>query len=114
MSETPNHDPAGGERPAPNAAGHPDRAEATRTSGAFKALLAGVVVLTLLLVFILENTERVKVNYFGASGHLPLGVAILLAAVAGALLLGLVGAVRILQLRRRVRRGPVADRHSGR
>ena len=56
----------------------------------------------LLLVFILENTQRVDVTYFGASGHLPLGVALLLAAVAGALLVGVVGAGRILQLRRRI------------
>jgi uncharacterized integral membrane protein len=61
------------------------------------------VVLILLLVFILENTQSVKVSYFGAGGHLPLGVALLLAAVGGALLVGLVGAARVLQIRRRVR-----------
>jgi uncharacterized integral membrane protein len=58
------------------------------------------VILILLLVFILENTQRVSVSYFGASGHLPLGVALLLAAVAGALIVGIAGSARILQLRR--------------
>ena len=44
------------------------------------------VVLLLLLVFILENSQRVDIGYFGAHGHLPLGVALLLAAVLGILL----------------------------
>jgi uncharacterized integral membrane protein len=56
-------------------------------------------VLLLLLIFILENTERVKVSYFGATGHLALGVALLLAAVGGALLVAIVGTARISQLR---------------
>lgn len=60
--------------------------------------------LILLLVFILENTESVKISYFGATGHISLGVALLLAAVGGALLVGLVGMARMLQLRRRIRR----------
>jgi len=89
--------------PAPQpAAERPPRR--TRTSVAFNALLASLVVLILLLVFILENTQRVKISYFGATGHLPLGVAILLAAVAGGLLVALVGAGRILQLRRDTKR----------
>jgi putative membrane protein len=66
------------------------------------ALLCGLIVLVLLLVFILENTRRIPVTFFGATGHLPLGVALLLAAVAGALILGIAGTVRIAQLRRRI------------
>jgi len=77
----------------------------TRTSGAYKSLLGGAVVLALLLIFILENTKSVKISYLGTSEHMALGVALLLAAVAGALLVGVVGSVRILQLRRRVKRG---------
>src|ERR1051325_11158936 len=72
----------------------------TRTSAAFKALLLALIVLILLLVFILENTQWVKVSYFGATGHLPLGVALLLAAVGGAIITGAVGGARIVQLRR--------------
>jgi uncharacterized integral membrane protein len=76
----------------------------TRTGTAFKTLIAGAIVLILLLVFILENTESVKIAYFGAGFHLPLGVALLLAAIGGALLAGILGTARILQLRRHVRR----------
>jgi uncharacterized integral membrane protein len=61
------------------------------------------VVLLLLLVFILENGQRADVGYFGAHGHLPLGVALLLAAVAGALLVIIPGTARMMQLRRRHR-----------
>jgi uncharacterized integral membrane protein len=78
--------------------------ERTRTRVAFNSLLAGVIVLILLLVFILENTQRVKISYFGATGHISLGVALLVAAVGGALLVGLAGAARVLQLRQRIKR----------
>jgi len=76
----------------------------TKTGIAFGTLIAGAIVTILLLVFILENTESVKISYFGAGGHLPLGVALLLAAIGGALVVGIVGAARIMQLRRHVRR----------
>jgi uncharacterized integral membrane protein len=75
----------------------------TRTARVHNGLIAGAVVLILLLVFIIENTESVKIAYFGIGFHLPLGVALLLAAIGGALLVGIVGTARIVQLRRRVR-----------
>jgi uncharacterized integral membrane protein len=75
----------------------------TRTARVHNALIAGAIVLILLLVFIIENTQSVKISYFGAGFHLPLGVALLLAAIGGALLVGIVGTARIVQLRRRVR-----------
>ena len=75
----------------------------TKTAVAHNTLIAGAIVLILLLVFIIENTESVKIAYFGLGFHLPLGVALLLAAIGGALLVGIVGAARIFQLRRRVR-----------
>jgi uncharacterized integral membrane protein len=89
------------EPPAPTPA---SEAPSTRTGTAFKSLIAGAIVLILLLVFILENTKSVKIAYFGAGFRLPLGVALLLAAIGGALLAGILGTARILQLRRHVRR----------
>src|SRR3954468_16223607 len=73
--------------PAPSDAGARDLeppAHRTRPSGAWTGVVAGAVLLLLLLIFILENTQRVKVSYLGVDGHLSLGVALLLAAVAGA------------------------------
>jgi uncharacterized integral membrane protein len=96
---------------APNPPVEPPRREEkppapprTRTSAAFKSFVGGTVVLLALLIFILENTGRVKLSYFGATGHLALGVALLLAAVAGALIVAIIGTARISQLRLYARR----------
>ena len=40
-----------------------------------------------------------SIGYFGAHGHLPLGVALLLTAVLGVLLVVIPGTARIIQLR---------------
>jgi uncharacterized integral membrane protein len=75
----------------------------TRISGYWAAVVAGLVIALVLIVFILENSARVKVSFFGAHAHLPEGVALLLSAVIGGLLTVVVGAARILQLRARAR-----------
>lgn len=80
----------------------------TRTSIAWTSVVIGVIVLIVLLVFMLENTQSVKVSFFGADGHLPLGVALLLAAVGGAVLVGIVAMARLAQLRVRARRATQA------
>lgn len=72
----------------------------TRTSGMWAAVAVALVVLLFLLIFILQNLEPVTVTYFGAGGQLPLGVALLLGAVGGALFVVVLGVARILQLRR--------------
>ena len=107
-SEAPVTKPPTAPDPIPSAATRrePAAAPTTKTGTAFSALIAGAIVLIVLLVFILENTASVKIGFFGASGHLPLGVALLLAAIGGALLTGIVGAARIVQLRRHVKRRP--------
>ncbi|MGO9820325.1 MAG: lipopolysaccharide assembly LapA domain-containing protein [Solirubrobacteraceae bacterium] len=107
-SEPPVAEPPAAPDLAPSAATRqePAAAPTTKTGTAFSALIAGAIVLIVLLVFILENTASVQISFFGASGHLPLGVALLLAAIGGALLTGIVGAARIVQLRRHVKRRP--------
>jgi uncharacterized integral membrane protein len=67
-------------------------------------VIVATIVLVFLLVFILQNLGEVTVSFLGISGNLPLGVALLFAAIVGAALVILIGAARILQLRRRVRR----------
>ena len=76
----------------------------TRTGALWVSSIAAVVVLLLLLIFILQNGSRVQINLFGANPDLPLGVALLLAAVLGALLVALIGAARVVQLRHTTRR----------
>jgi uncharacterized integral membrane protein len=80
------------------------RIRRTRMGGAWVAAAGFAVVLLLLLIFILENGKRVAVTFLGARGHLPLGVALLLAAVLGILLVVVPGTGRIIQLRLTARR----------
>jgi uncharacterized integral membrane protein len=82
----------------------PHRAQRTRASALWVSILLFTLVLLLLLVFILENSRKVDIAYFGAHTHLPLGVALLLAAVCGILLVAIPGTGRILQLRATTRR----------
>jgi uncharacterized integral membrane protein len=62
-------------------------------------LVVAAFVLLLLLIFVLQNGQQAQVSFLGAHGSLPMGVALLLAAVFGVLLVALPGTVRILQLR---------------
>ena len=104
------------ESPTPNNghARHDDSARPTparpavprsRTGGLWVAAVAFAVVLLLLLIFVLQNGVRVVVSFLGAHGELPLGVALLLAAVFGVLLVALPGTARIVQLRMLRHRG---------
>ncbi len=93
---------------APSAA-PPLKIKRTRTSGLWVTMGCFAVVLLLLLIFILQNGAKVNISYLGAHGHLPLGVALLFAAVCGVLLVVLAGAARIGQLRTVARRHRRAD-----
>ncbi|MEV4315486.1 lipopolysaccharide assembly protein LapA domain-containing protein [Actinocrispum sp. NPDC049592] len=76
----------------------------TRTGSTWVGIILFAVLLVLLLVFILQNTQSVEVSYFGVTGVVSLAVAMLLAAVAGVLLTAIAGSLRIWQLRRHLRR----------
>lgn len=95
--------PSGREAPAPQdqrpGATVAHRVARTRAGGLWVTVALSAVVLLLLLIFILENGQQVSISYFGAHGHLPLGIALLLAAVLGVLLVVVPGTGRILQLR---------------
>ena len=108
----PPTDPAAGKHPstppAGPAQGHLSRnrnalrngnADVTRAGMIWVAVSIGLVVLVLLIIFILQNQDRVSVKYFGAVGDLSLGMALFIAAVAGGILVAISGAARVLQLR---------------
>ena len=100
-------EPAAPPAAPPTAAPHPlpqHRLKRTRTGGLWVAVGFFAVILLLLLIFILQNNTDVSVSYLGMHGHLPLGVALLLAAVCGVLLVVLAGTARIAQLRATARR----------
>src|SRR3954468_8988294 len=75
------------------------KVQRTRAGRVWLTLVPALAFLVVLIVFIAENGQRVEVKFFGASGHISLAVALLAAAVSGALLVLAIGTVRILQLR---------------
>lgn len=76
----------------------------TRAGMVWVAVSVGLVLPVLLIIFILQNQDRVNVRYLGVTGELSLGMALFIAAVAGGILVAIAGAVRILQLRIQRRR----------
>ena len=103
-SPDPTTGPAAEPRRDTRGPGHESVPGRTRTGSLWVSVGAAAVVLLLLLIFILQNGTSVQVNLFGANPDLPLGVALLLAAVLGALLVVLVGAARVVQLRHTARK----------
>lgn len=98
-------DPEGVTSPRPVTDPSLDRPTRTGLSGGtWIALILGAVVLVLLLIFILQNNVPAQFAYFGWEFGLPLGVAMLFAAIAGVLITALLGSVRLFKLSRRVRR----------
>jgi uncharacterized integral membrane protein len=76
----------------------------TRISAAWVAVAIGVVLGVGLIAFIVQNTRSIEIKFFGANGHVPAAVALLAAAVIGAIVVLVVGVSRITQLRISARR----------
>lgn len=73
--------------------------ERTRLSGAWTALVIGILALVLILIFILQNLQGVEISFLIFHGHLPLAVALLFAVILGAVIVLAFGGARITQLR---------------
>ena len=76
----------------------------TRLSAAWVATAVALLLLVLLIIFILQNPARVEVHFLGLAGSVPLGMAMLMAAVVGGLAVAVAGVGRITQLRMNARR----------
>ena len=76
----------------------------TRLGGLWLVFTLGAALLVLLLVFILMNGQRVQIHIYGAHWNAPVGVALLMAAALGVLLVVVPGGGRIIQLKRAGRR----------
>jgi uncharacterized integral membrane protein len=83
--------------------------EHTRLSGAWTALVIGVIALVLILIFILQNLQSVQLSFLFFQGHLPLAVALLFAVILGAVIVLAFGGARISQLRGVARRSRRQD-----
>lgn len=77
-----------------------EKVKHTRTAAVWTGLIVGIVVLILLLVFILQNLDSVPVHFLGWQWNLPQGIALLFAAIAGAIVVAVAGVARMIQIRR--------------
>lgn len=102
-SET-DEEPA--ETPTSKAGNSPTRRapRVTRASAAWLATGVALVLLILLIVFILQNSTKVEVQFLGMSGTIPLGMALFIAAVGGGVVVAITGVARVTQLRMNARR----------
>ncbi|MEO9328767.1 LapA family protein [Gordonia aurantiaca] len=78
--------------------------EHTKTRATWFGVIIGAIILVLLLVFIVQNLESQRIELIFWEVNLPLGISLLIAAIAGALVVALIGGLRMLQLRRALRR----------
>lgn len=74
------------------------------TGGTWIALILGALILIMLLIFILQNQASADFAYLGWTFTLPLGIAMLFAAIGGMLVMGLFGSVRLIKVSHRVRK----------
>ena len=87
---------------APQAPAH--KPAHTRIRGMRTGLIASVALLIVVMIFIIQNAHAVNISFLGAHLRLSLAVALILAAIAGALAMAAAGTARITQLRRIMRR----------
>ncbi len=80
------------------------KAPQTRTGTAWGLAAVGAIGALLMLVFILQNSQETELKFLWVEGRVAVGVAMLLAAVIGALIVLCLGAGRLLQHRLAERR----------
>ncbi|MBV7294034.1 LapA family protein [Corynebacterium sp. TAE3-ERU16] len=76
----------------------------TLAGSTWVAMIVGALLLILLLIFIMQNQQAVELTLFAWTFTVPAGIGVLLAAIAGALIMALVGGVRMLELRRELKK----------
>jgi uncharacterized integral membrane protein len=100
----------GSVQPIPGEVRRPVKPTTTRASAVWTALAVGVLVLVAILIFVVQNSAKVRINFLWMHGTLGLGIALLISAILGILLTLAVGSVRMLQLRRLAKRPHVVER----
>ena len=72
----------------------------TKTAAAWWALIGGSLSLIVLLIFITQNLDEATIHFLGWHWNTPVGIAFLVAAIAGSLITVMTGTARMMQLRR--------------
>jgi uncharacterized integral membrane protein len=84
----------------------------TRIGRAWVAVGVAAVLGVALVDFIVQNTRSVRIEFFSASGQIPVAVALLGAALVGAFIVLTVGIARTTQLRIATRRGKKREKRA--
>jgi len=92
-------EPLGDGPPGPE----PTEVPLTRAGAAWVAVSAAALIAVLMIIFLVQNTHRVEVNFLWMSTSTSLALMLLIAAVGGILLTVVLGTARIVQLRRLIR-----------
>ncbi|MET3961544.1 putative integral membrane protein [Marmoricola sp. OAE513] len=80
------------------------RVKRTRAATAWASAVALALVMILFVIFVVQNSRSITIDFLWMNGRISTAAALLIAAVAGSLLVGIPAAVRIGQLRRSLRR----------
>lgn len=109
---TPSTDSSAKPAPTHSSTTQPSTSETSRrevtgslAGSTWVGLIIGALLLILLIVFIVQNQQQATVTLFAWEFSLSAGLIYLIFAIFGALIMALVGGVRMLQLRRQVRQG---------
>ncbi|RPA63360.1 LapA family protein [Gordonia oryzae] len=86
-----------------------DDVQHTRTRATFIGWVIGAIITILLLIFILANLGSQQINFLFAKVNLPVGVSLLIAAIAGALITAMIGGARTFQLNRALKKARKAN-----
>ena len=87
--------------------------KSSRSGALYFGLIVAALLSVVVLIFILQNSDSTTIRFFGFEGEFPIGVAMLLAAVTGILIVAVPGSVRILQLRRSLAKNEKRTRGAG-
>jgi uncharacterized integral membrane protein len=71
----------------------------TRAASFWVSVVVTALLFIALIIFLAQNSDQISIHFLGWNGHLSEAVALLIAAVCGALLVAIPASIRIVQLR---------------
>lgn len=83
----------------------------TRSGTLYLGLIVAALLAILVLIFIVQNDHPTVIKFLVFEVKMPIGVAILLAAVVGVLIVAVPGTMRIIQLRRSLSKNDKVSRN---
>lgn len=72
----------------------------TRAASFWVSVVVTALILIALIIFLAQNSREISIHFLGWSGHISQAIALLIAAVCGALIVAIPASIRVVQLRR--------------